>query len=213
MTKAWPWAALCACFRKDRAHPRAGLCEHNLKNLRCAETEKYAHVTYFFNGGIEKPFRRRRAHPRAVAESAHVRSEAGDERQQASLTHREGRREGDFDAIVMNFDNADMVGHSGKLEAAIKAVENCGECRGASASSTATRRGVDVTADPATPKDDRSRDRRAAHLSHRQSFANHCDRGRHRPLAAGGSLAISRRRFSAFSAFPCQRRCPAAICG
>ena len=52
----------------------------NWKNLRVAETEKYAHVTYFFNGGIEKPFRRRRARNGAVAQSRDLRSEAGDER-------------------------------------------------------------------------------------------------------------------------------------
>src|SRR3979490_534103 len=54
--KAWPWLRYVLAPEKI-AHILAPVfAEHNLKNLRCAETEKYAHVTYFFNGGIEKPF-------------------------------------------------------------------------------------------------------------------------------------------------------------
>jgi len=61
--KNWPW--LQSVIKPEKlehilAQVFAGL---NYKNLRTAETEKYAHVTYFFNGGVEKPFDRRRAHP------------------------------------------------------------------------------------------------------------------------------------------------------
>ena len=56
------------------------MAQLNWKNLRVAETEKYAHVTYFFNGGNEKPYRRRRARAGAVAEGRDLRSEARDER-------------------------------------------------------------------------------------------------------------------------------------
>ena len=71
-----------SCCRRE--HPNNILADVmaqlNWKNLRVAETEKYAHVTYFFNGGNEKPYAGRRARDGAVAESRDLRSEAGDER-------------------------------------------------------------------------------------------------------------------------------------
>ena len=56
------------------------MAEHHLKQLRIAETEKYAHVTFFLNGGREEPFRRRRPHPGAQPQSLHLRPQAGNER-------------------------------------------------------------------------------------------------------------------------------------
>src|SRR2546425_944009 len=97
--------------------------EMNLKNLRLAETEKYAHVTYFFNGGVEKPFA---GEERILVPSPKVATyDLKPEMSAAGITDNvvKAIEKGDFDAIVMNFANADMVGHSGKLEAAIKAVE------------------------------------------------------------------------------------------
>src|SRR3989449_7302126 len=97
--------------------------EMNLKNLRLAETEKYAHVTYFFNGGVEKPFA---GEERILVPSPKVATyDLKPEMSTAGITDNvvKAIEKGDFDAIVMNFANADMVGHSGKLEAAIKAVE------------------------------------------------------------------------------------------
>ncbi len=100
------------------------------KNLRVAETEKYAHVTYFFNGGIEKPFdgeeREMVASPKVATYDLMPQMSA------AGITEKVldamGKR--DFDVIVMNFANADMVGHSGKLEPTIQAVEFVDECLG-----------------------------------------------------------------------------------
>ncbi|MBI3669187.1 MAG: 2,3-bisphosphoglycerate-independent phosphoglycerate mutase [Acidobacteria bacterium] len=104
--------------------------EMNFKNLRCAETEKYAHVTYFFNGGVEKPFG---GEERILVPSPKVATyDLKPEMSAAGIadTVIAAIEKGAFDAIVMNFANADMVGHSGKLEAAIKAVEAVDECLG-----------------------------------------------------------------------------------
>jgi 2,3-bisphosphoglycerate-independent phosphoglycerate mutase len=102
----------------------------DFKNLRVAETEKYAHVTYFFNGGVEKPFG---GEERTLVPSPKVATyDLKPEMSAAGITDvvTNAVRKGDFDAIIMNFANADMVGHSGKLEAAIKAVEAVDECLG-----------------------------------------------------------------------------------
>jgi 2,3-bisphosphoglycerate-independent phosphoglycerate mutase len=93
------------------------------KNLRCAETEKYAHVTYFFNGGVEKPFG---GEERILVPSPKVATyDLKPEMSAAGITDTvvKAIEKGEFDAIIMNYANADMVGHSGKLEPAIKAVE------------------------------------------------------------------------------------------
>jgi 2,3-bisphosphoglycerate-independent phosphoglycerate mutase len=97
--------------------------ELQYKNLRCAETEKYAHVTYFFNGGVEKPFT---GEERILVPSPKVATyDLKPEMSAEGITDTvvKAIEKGEFDAIIMNYANADMVGHSGKLEAAIKAVE------------------------------------------------------------------------------------------
>jgi 2,3-bisphosphoglycerate-independent phosphoglycerate mutase len=102
----------------------------SLRNLRVAETEKYAHVTYFFNGGVEKPFP---GEERVLVPSPKVPTyDLMPEMSAAGITDTviHAIEKGDFDAIIMNFANADMVGHSGKLEAAIRAVETVDTCLG-----------------------------------------------------------------------------------
>src|ERR1700758_3452145 len=97
--------------------------ETKLRNLRVAETEKYAHVTYFFNGGVEQPFP---GEDRVLVPSPKVATyDLKPEMSAAGIadTVVKAIEKGEFDAIIMNYANADMVGHSGKLEAAIKAVE------------------------------------------------------------------------------------------
>jgi 2,3-bisphosphoglycerate-independent phosphoglycerate mutase len=93
------------------------------KNLRVAETEKYAHVTYFFNGGNEKPFK---GEERELVPSPKVATyDLKPEMSAPGITEKvvKAIEQGDFDVIVMNYANADMVGHSGKLEPTIRAVE------------------------------------------------------------------------------------------
>jgi 2,3-bisphosphoglycerate-independent phosphoglycerate mutase len=94
-----------------------------LRNLRVAETEKYAHVTYFFNGGIEKPFA---GEDRELVASQKVATyDLAPEMSAAGIGDVVCRAITDtaFDVIIVNFANADMVGHSGKIEPTVKAVE------------------------------------------------------------------------------------------
>ena len=99
------------------------LAERGLRNLRVAETEKYAHVTYFFNGGVE------RAYPgeeRILVPSPKVATyDLKPEMNAAGIADAvvKAVEGGTFALLIINFANADMVGHSGKLEAAIRAVE------------------------------------------------------------------------------------------
>ena len=102
----------------------------NMRNLRVAETEKYAHVTYFFNGGIEQPFP---GEDRALVASPKVATyDLKPEMSAAGIadTVVKAVEDGTFDVIVVNFANADMVGHSGKLEPTVKAVETVDACLG-----------------------------------------------------------------------------------
>ena len=99
------------------------MAQANLRNLRVAETEKYAHVTYFFNGGIEKPFA---GEDRALIPSQKVATyDLAPEMSAAGIADAVVKAVNDtaFDVIIVNFANADMVGHSGKLEPTIRAVE------------------------------------------------------------------------------------------
>src|SRR5204863_1323149 len=102
----------------------------NMRNLRVAETEKYAHVTYFFNGGVEQPCP---VEDRALVQSPKVATyDLKPEMSAAGIadTVVKAVEDGTFDVIIMNFANADMVGHSGKLEPTIKAVETVDACLG-----------------------------------------------------------------------------------
>ncbi|WP_234730484.1 2,3-bisphosphoglycerate-independent phosphoglycerate mutase [Acidocella facilis] len=94
-----------------------------LKQLRMAETEKYPHVTYFFNGGMETPFP---GEERIMVPSPKVATyDLQPEMSAPELTEKAvaAIRNGQFDMIILNFANPDMVGHTGSLPAAIKAVE------------------------------------------------------------------------------------------
>ncbi len=99
------------------------LSAHHLRNLRVAETEKFAHVTYFFNGGIEVPFpgEERMLIPSLKVATYDLAPEMKAEAIGDTIVN--AVHDTAFDLIVANFANADMVGHSGKLEPTIKAVE------------------------------------------------------------------------------------------
>jgi 2,3-bisphosphoglycerate-independent phosphoglycerate mutase len=99
------------------------MAQANLRNLRVAETEKYAHVTYFFNGGIEKPFS---GEDRVLVPSQKVATyDLAPEMSAAGIADavEKAVRDTAFDVIIVNFANADMVGHSGRLEPTVRAVE------------------------------------------------------------------------------------------
>src|SRR5882672_9465164 len=94
--------------------------------LRIAETEKYAHVTYFFNGGVEKPFPREE---RKLIPSPKVATyDLQPEMSAREVTDELLKRLDKFDLIILNFANPDMVGHTGVVEAGIKAVETVDQC-------------------------------------------------------------------------------------
>jgi len=106
------------------------MANNELRNLRVAETEKYAHVTYFFNGGIEKPFA---GEEREVVQSQKVATyDLAPEMSARGICDVVLKAINDtaFDVVVVNFANADMVGHSGKMEPTIKGVETVDACLG-----------------------------------------------------------------------------------
>lgn len=99
------------------------LSKNGLKQLRLAETEKYAHVTFFLNGGIDKPFE---GEDRVLIPSPKVKTyDLQPEMSAPEVTDRmvEAILGGQYDVIICNYANCDMVGHTGKLPAAISAVE------------------------------------------------------------------------------------------
>ncbi|NQD95434.1 phosphoglycerate mutase (2,3-diphosphoglycerate-independent), partial [Pseudomonas sp. CrR25] len=104
---------------------------HNGKTqLRLAETEKYAHVTFFFNGGVEQPAI---GEARILVPSPSVATyDLKPEMSAAEVTDHlvSAIERGEYDLIVCNYANADMVGHTGDFDAAIKAVETLDQCLG-----------------------------------------------------------------------------------
>ncbi len=99
------------------------ISEHGLRQFHTAETEKYAHVTYFINGRRETPFP---GEDRVLVPSPKVPTyDLQPEMSAAGITDTavERIRSGQYDLVIMNYANADMVGHTGVIEAAIKAVE------------------------------------------------------------------------------------------
>ena len=132
----------------------------NMRNLRVAETEKYAHVTYFFNGGVEQPFP---GEERLLVPSQKVATyDLKPEMSAAGIADAVMKATNDsaFDVIIVNFANADMVGHSGKIEPTVKAVETVDAClaiiekavraKGGAMLITADHGNAEMMIDPAT---------------------------------------------------------------
>jgi 2,3-bisphosphoglycerate-independent phosphoglycerate mutase len=106
------------------------LSGHGLNQIRIAETEKYAHVTYFFNGGDEKAYK---GEERVLIPSPKVATyDLMPEMSafQVAQTAVARIKSGAYDVMILNFANPDMVGHTGNLEAAVKAVETVDKCIG-----------------------------------------------------------------------------------
>ena len=131
---------------------RNGLGEYlsklGLTQLRIAETEKYAHVTFFFNGGTETVFS---GEDRVLVPSPKVATyDLQPEMSAAEVTEQatERIRSGEYDVIILNFANCDMVGHTGVFSAAVKAVETVDTCVGEVVRATADMGGISmITAD------------------------------------------------------------------
>lgn len=108
----------------------AYLSSLGLKQLRIAETEKYAHVTFFFNGGLDTPFD---GEDRILIPSPKV--DTYDQQPEMSAPEvadklAEAIESNKYDVIICNFANADMVGHTGQFDAAVKAIETLDNCLG-----------------------------------------------------------------------------------
>ncbi|MEO1615514.1 MAG: 2,3-bisphosphoglycerate-independent phosphoglycerate mutase [Planctomycetota bacterium] len=125
------------------------LSEQGLKQFRCAETEKYPHVTFFFNDYRDDPFpgqsQEMAQSPRDVSTYDQKPEMSAAEVTQYVLTEIES---GQSDVLIVNFANGDMVGHTGVLEAAVKAVEVVDECVGKIVDATLAKGGsLVITAD------------------------------------------------------------------
>ena len=119
-------------FKKEELKNTFGeyISEHNLTQLRIAETEKYAHVTFFFNGGEEKQYK---GEERILVPSPKVETyDLKPEMSAYEVTDKvvEAINSQKYNCIILNYANPDMVGHTGSLEAAIKAIETIDECVG-----------------------------------------------------------------------------------
>ena len=119
-------------FKKERLNNTFGevVSKHNLTQLRIAETEKYAHVTFFFNGGEEKQYP---GEDRILVPSPKVETyDMKPEMSAYEVTDKvcEALENEKYNVVILNYANTDMVGHTGSLQAAIRAVETIDECVG-----------------------------------------------------------------------------------
>jgi len=122
--------------------------EHGLKQYRTAETEKYPHVTYFFNGGVEIPLPGEDRHlipsPRVATYDMAPEMSA----EELTISCSNAIKSGNYSFIVINFANPDMVGHTGNIKATIKAIEVVDKCIGKIVNATGEMGGsILITAD------------------------------------------------------------------
>jgi 2,3-bisphosphoglycerate-independent phosphoglycerate mutase len=160
-----------------------------LRQLRIAETEKYAHVTYFFNGGVESvyPGEDRILVPSPRVATYDLMPEMSAVEVTDKLVHAIGS--GAYDAIVCNYANGDMVGHTGNVEAATRALEVLDACigrvvaaqraRGGEALITADHGNVEMMHDPETGQ---------AHTAHTLNLVPCLYVGRAAEMQSGGAL-------------------------
>jgi 2,3-bisphosphoglycerate-independent phosphoglycerate mutase len=179
---AFPPSALPRLFGQE-------LANSGLRQLRIAETEKYAHVTFFFNGGEESPFPNEE---RILIPSPKVATyDLKPEMSAPELTRRlvAAIRSGDFDVIICNVANPDMVGHTGSLEAAKQAVVAVDRClaevrsaideAGGEMLITADHGNIEMMMDPDSGQ------KHTAHTTNKVPFLYH---GRPATMKGGGSL-------------------------
>ncbi|OGS90391.1 MAG: phosphoglycerate mutase (2,3-diphosphoglycerate-independent) [Gallionellales bacterium GWA2_60_18] len=165
------------------------LANLGLKQLRIAETEKYAHVTYFFSGGREQPYP---GEDRILVPSPKVATydlkpemsafEVTDKLEAAILSRQ-------YHAIICNYANGDMVGHSGNMDAAVKAVEALDVCVGRVVQAMQSIGGeVIITADHGNAEQMLDRTTQQAHTAHTLNPVPFLYIGRKAGLTQGGAL-------------------------
>jgi len=185
------FAGLAAAFAPQSVSNSFGeyIAARGLKQLRIAETEKYAHVTYFFNGGVEATYP---GEDRILVPSPRVATyDLKPEMSALEVTDKlvAAIAAAKYDAIVCNYANGDMVGHTGNLEAATRAVEVLDACigrvvaaqlaRGGEVLITADHGNVEMMHDPATGQ---------PHTAHTLNLVPCLYVGRRAALRAGGAL-------------------------
>jgi len=162
-----------------------------LHQLRIAETEKYAHVTFFFNGGVEQPYP---GEDRILIPSPTVATyDLKPEMSAPEVTEKLAAaiEDGHYDAVICNYANPDMVGHTGSFEAAVKAVEVIDECLGRLEEAAKKSGGeLIITADHGNAELMRDDTTNQAHTAHTCNLAPFLYVGRPaEALRATGSLA------------------------
>jgi 2,3-bisphosphoglycerate-independent phosphoglycerate mutase len=165
------------------------ISNNGLRQLRIAETEKYAHVTYFFNGGIEAPYP---GEDRVLVPSPKVATyDLKPEMSAFEVTDKlvaaiESRT---YHAIVCNYANGDMVGHTGNLSAATRAIEVLDECLGRVIKAMRDAGGeVLITADHGNAELMHDEQTRQAHTAHTLNVVPLLYIGRKSRISHGGSL-------------------------
>jgi 2,3-bisphosphoglycerate-independent phosphoglycerate mutase len=160
-----------------------------LKQLRIAETEKYAHVTYFFNGGVEAPYP---GEDRIMVPSPKVATyDLKPEMSANEVTDKlvEAIRSRKYQAIVCNFANGDMVGHTGNLAAAVRAIEVLDDCIGRAVTAMQEAGGeVLITADHGNAETMLDTATRQAHTAHTLNLVPLLYVGRKAKAADHGAL-------------------------
>lgn len=168
------------------------LAKHKKKQLRIAETEKYAHVTFFFNGGVEEPCP---GEDRVLIPSPKIATyNLQPEMSASGITDELLKRleSEDYDFILLNFANPDMVGHTGEFEATVKGIEAVDECIGKIVPAILKLQGaVLITADHGNAEakiDLKTGQPLTAHTSNPVPFILVCDKLKDRELEEGGAL-------------------------
>jgi len=160
-----------------------------LRQLRLAETEKYAHVTFFFNGGRERPFE---GEDRILVPSPKVATyDLKPEMSAEEVTdHLVEAIEGDkYDTIICNYANSDMVGHTGKIDAAVHAVETLDQCLGRVLKAIHLAGGeMLITADHGNSEQMEDRENHQPHTAHTTNPVPLIYVGRQAELEEGGAL-------------------------
>jgi 2,3-bisphosphoglycerate-independent phosphoglycerate mutase len=183
---------LPVAFEPQRVNNSFGeyIAARGLRQLRIAETEKYAHVTYFFNGGIETAYA---GEERILVPSPRVATyDLQPEMSAAEVTDKlvEAIRSKRFDAIICNYANADMVGHTGVLSAAIKAIETLDTCIGRAIEAMREIGGeVLITSDHGNAEMMQDPRTQQAHTAHTTNLVPLLYVGRRARISSGGALS------------------------
>jgi len=178
-------------FPPERLHNVLGeyLANLGLRQLRLAETEKYAHVTFFFNGGREEVFE---GEDRILVPSPKVATyDLQPEMSAREVTDQliAAVESGKYDTIICNYANSDMVGHTGDFAAAVKAIETLDECIGRIVSALEQVGGeVLITADHGNAEQMHDPETDQNHTAHTQNPVPLVYVGRQAELLAGGAL-------------------------